>query len=256
MKLGDDEDLIDVRTCTEDDDIMISSRMGKAIRFKLSDIRVFAGRASTGVRGIKLAKGDEVVSVSIVKHRGYTPEQRTAYLKMASRLRSMDDEVDTSDVDESIMPADLFEQMAADEEFVLTVTSKGFGKRTSAYEYRTAGRGGQGIANMKLTSKNGEIVASFRVEDTDQIMMVTDGGQLIRMPVENIRFVGRQTQGVTLFKVANDETVVSVAMIREDDEDEDEALEVAEGEETIAEEAEAAAEEAVEEIVDNKGDDA
>ncbi|MGM0423059.1 MAG: DNA gyrase C-terminal beta-propeller domain-containing protein, partial [Pseudomonadota bacterium] len=113
-----------------------------------------------------------------------------------------------------------FEEMAANEEFLLTVTTKGFGKRTSAYEYRTAGRGGQGIANMKLTKKNGEIVASFRVDDTDQIMMVTNGGQLIRMPVENIRFVGRQTQGVTLFRVGADEKVVSVAWVREDDEEE------------------------------------
>lgn len=222
MKLGDGEELIGVRTCTEDDDIILSSRKGKAIRFSLSDIRVFAGRNSTGVRGIKLAKGDETVSLSILKHTDYTPEQRSAYLKMASKLRGQEDE-DNGDIeiDENILSTELFEEMHANEEFLLTVSSKGFGKRTSAYEYRTAGRGGQGIANMKLTSKNGEIVASFRVDDTDQVMMVSNGGQLIRMPVENIRFVGRQTLGVTLFKVAAGEEVVSVAMIREDDEDED-----------------------------------
>jgi DNA gyrase subunit A len=223
MKLGDDEKLIGVRTCNEDDDIILSSRKGKAIRFKLDELRVFAGRNSTGVRGIKLGKGDEVVSISILSHHDYTAEERAAYLKLASRLRNQEDsESDENiEVDENLLSADKFEEMAANEEFLLTVSTKGMGKRTSAYEYRTAGRGGQGIANMKLTSKNGEIVASFRVDDTDQIMMVTNGGQLIRMPVESIRFVGRQTQGVTLFRVGTDEKVVSVAWVREDDDEDD-----------------------------------
>ena len=222
MKLGDDEKLIGVRTCTEEDDIVLSSRLGKAIRFPLDNLRVFAGRNSTGVRGLKLAKGDEVVSVSIVRHTDYTPEERSAYLKMASALRGQDEvELDDIDVDETILDADRFEEMAANEEFLLTVSNKGFGKRTSTYEYRAANRGGMGIATMKLTKKNGEVAASFRVDDTDQIMMVTNGGQLIRMPVENIRFVGRQSLGVTLFRVADGEKVVSVAMIREDDEDAD-----------------------------------
>ena len=227
MKLGDDEKLIGVRTCTEEDDVIISSRKGKAIRFKLTDLRVFAGRNSTGVRGIKLGKGDEAVSISILKHTEYTAEQRSAYLKIASKLRGQEDsESDEGvDVDESILSTDEFEEMHANEEFLLTVSSKGYGKRTSAYEYRTAGRGGQGIANMKLSSKNGEIVASFRVDDTDQIMMVSNGGQLIRMPIQNIRFVGRQTLGVTLFKVAAGEEVVSVAMIREEEEEAEEQAE-------------------------------
>lgn len=231
MKLGEGEKLIGVRTCGEEDDIILSSRKGKAIRFKLDELRVFAGRNSTGVRGIKLGKGDEVVSVSILGHHDYTAEERAAYLKLASRLRNQDDSESDEDiaVDENLINADKFEEMAANEEFLLTVSTKGFGKRTSAYEYRTAGRGGQGIANMKLTPKNGEIIASFRVDDTDQIMMVTDGGQLIRLSVENIRFVGRQTQGVTLFRVGADEKVVSVAWVREDDdaEDSDEAIEEA-----------------------------
>ena len=226
MKLSDDENLIGVRTCTEDDDIVLSSRNGKAIRFNLNEVRVFASRNSTGVRGIKLAKGDEVVSVSILKHTEYSPEERKAYLKMASQLRSQDDEqsVDANaiDIDETVLSADQFEDMAANEEFLLTVSSKGFGKRTSAYEYRVSGRGGQGIANMKLSSKNGLVASSFRVDDTDQVMMVTNGGQLIRMPVENIRFVGRQSLGVTLFRVSGEEQVVSVAMIRDDEGDEDE----------------------------------
>ena len=224
--MSDDENLIGVRTCTEDDDIVLSSRNGKAIRFNLNEVRVFASRNSTGVRGIKLAKGDEVVSVSILKHTEYSPEERKAYLKMASQLRSQDDEqsVDANaiDIDETVLSADQFEDMAANEEFLLTVSSKGFGKRTSAYEYRVSGRGGQGIANMKLSSKNGLVASSFRVDDTDQVMMVTNGGQLIRMPVENIRFVGRQSLGVTLFRVSGEEQVVSVAMIRDDEGDEDE----------------------------------
>lgn len=222
MKLGDDEELIGVRTCTEEDDIVISSRKGKAIRFKLDQLRVFAGRNSTGVRGLKLAKGDEAVSISVVQSTDYTAEERAAYLKMANKLRNQDDsESDEAiDTNETVLSTEKFEEMAANEEFLLTVSTKGYGKRTSAYEYRAANRGGQGIANMKLGKKNGEIVASFRVDDTDQIMLVTDGGQLIRMPVGNIRFVGRQTQGVTLFRVSEGETVVSVAMVREDDEDE------------------------------------
>ena len=223
MKLGDDEKLIGVRTCTEEDDIVLSSRMGKAIRFPLDNLRVFAGRNSTGVRGLKLAKGDEVVSVSIVRNTDYTPDERSAYLKMASALRGQDDvELDDIEVNETVLSTEKFEEMAAMEEFLLTVSTKGFGKRTSTYEYRAANRGGQGIATMKLSKKNGKVAASFRVDDMDQIMMVTNGGQLIRMPVENIRFVGRQSLGVTLFRVNEGEQVVSVAMIREDEGDEGE----------------------------------
>ncbi len=224
MKLGDDENLIGVRTCTEEDDIVLSSRKGKSIRFKLDQLRVFAGRNSTGVRGLKLAKGDEVVSVSIIRSTDYSPEERVAYLKMANKMRNQEDS-DSDEVlegAETALTTEKFEEMAANEEFLLTVSTKGFGKRTSAYEYRAANRGGQGIANMKLNKKNGEIVASFKVDDTDQIMMVTNGGQLIRMSVENIRFVGRQTLGVTLFRVSEGEEVVSVAMVREDEDENEE----------------------------------
>lgn len=253
MKLEDHEKLIDVRTCTEDDDIVLSSRMGKAIRFPLTDVRVFAGRNSTGVRGIKLADGDEVMSISILRHVEATPDERTAYLKMANKLRNQDDaaDADVSDVEGTLSP-DRFTEMAEMEDFLFTVTSKGFGKRTSAYEYRTAGRGGQGIWNIKLSERNGEVVSSFRVEDTEQTMLVTNGGQVLRMNISDVRFVGRQTQGVTLFRVGDDEEVVSAALIRENDEDDENLDENAEVT------SEASAEETTEDAsaAGTKGDDA
>ncbi|OYV62907.1 MAG: hypothetical protein B7X01_00845 [Acidiphilium sp. 21-62-4] len=232
MKLEGDEKLIDVRTCTDTDDIVLSSRKGKAIRFPVTDLRVFKSRASTGIRGIKLMKGDAVVSISVVRHVGATVDERMAYLRMASKLRS---QVEDSDIDTAVDAVDeeetsssnielapaRFEEMAAMEDFLLGVTSKGFGKRTSAYEYRTAGRGGSGIWNMKLGKRNGEMVGTFKVLDSDEVMLVTDGGQIIRMPVKDVRFVGRQTQGVTLFRIEDGEEVVSAAIIRDDEHDEE-----------------------------------
>ena len=218
MKLEGDEKLIDVRTCTDKNDIVLSTRKGKAIRFGVADLRVFKSRASTGIRGIKLMSGDEVVSISIVNSVDVTADERLAYLKRASQLRNQEDgEVDeeetaTSDV---TLTEERFQQLAAQEDFLLAVTSRGYGKRTSAYEYRTTGRGGSGIWNMKLSAKNGEIVGTFNVQDADEVMLVTDGGQLIRMPVADVRFVGRQTQGVTLFRIEGDEKVVSTAVIRD-----------------------------------------
>ncbi|MDD9900557.1 MAG: DNA gyrase subunit A [Alphaproteobacteria bacterium] len=219
MKLNEGEELIDVRTCTDKDDIVLSSRKGKAIRFPVAGLRVFKSRASTGIRGIKLAKGDEVMSIAVIKHVDATADERAAYLKRASQLRNQEDDGESDEVvsDNVVLTEERFNELAANEEFLLAVTTKGFGKRTSAYEYRTAGRGGQGIANMKLSKKNGEIVCSYSIKDTDEIMMATDDGQVIRMPVSDIRFVGRQTQGVTLFRIDADEEVVSVAVIREDE---------------------------------------
>ncbi len=218
MKLEGDEKLIDVRTCTDKNDIVLSTRKGKAIRFGVADLRVFKSRNSTGIRGIKLMPGDEVVSISIVNSVEVSAEERLAYLKRASQLRNQEDgemdeeETVTTDV---TLTEDRFQQLAAQEDFLLAVTSRGYGKRTSAYEYRTTGRGGSGIWNMKLSSKNGEIVGSFNIKDSDEAMLVTDGGQLIRMPVGDVRFVGRQTQGVTLFRIEGDEQVVSAAIIRD-----------------------------------------
>ncbi len=229
MKLGDDESLVSVKICAEDEDVLLATKLGKAIRFPVTDIRVFAGRNSTGVRGIKLKeKDDEVISMSILKHMDVTPDERNAYLKQASQM--MGDEAEGVDIEETDfqLSQERFQEMLAKEQIVLTVSNKGFGKRTSAYEYRTSGRGGQGVANMSLTSKNGgEVVATFPVTDSHQIMLVTDKGKLIRTPVGTIRTTGRSAQGVTVFKVDSDESVVSVAWLVQDD-DEDDAVDASE----------------------------
>ena len=212
MKLGEGERLIAVRTCSEEDDVLLATRMGKAIRFRVGDVRVFKGRDSTGVRGIRL-DGDEVISMSILRHVEFDMETRDAYQR--GDLTGPD-----------------AERMSAEEEIILTVTQNGYGKRTSAYEYRITGRGGQGIANIDLTDKNGPVVASFPVNHEDEIMLVSDGGKLIRMPVHDIRVCGRKTQGVMLFRTAEGERVVSVARLcdlnsgdgAEDGEDEGEEL--------------------------------
>ncbi len=229
MKLEEEgEKLVSVKICAENEDVLLATRLGKAIRFPVTDIRVFSGRTSTGVRGIKLGKGDEVISMSILNSTDATAEERTAYLKMASKLRGMEgDEAVTLDEDtvDIQLSAERFEVMKAREQFLLSVSVKGFGKRSSSYEYRVTGRGGSGIVNMGLSNKNGgEVVAAFPVTDDHQIMMVSDGGQLIRMPVHDIRMTGRSAQGVTLFRVEENEKVVSVAWLVKDAEtDEDDA---------------------------------
>ena len=227
MKLADDESLVDVKICAADEDILLATKMGKAIRFRVTDIRVFAGRNSTGVRGVKLAKdGDEVISMSVLKHLEVTPEERNAYLKRASQMMGDDESASGAEDTDYQLSDERFREMLEKEQVLLTISNKGFGKRTSAYEYRVSGRGGQGVANMTLTEKNGgEVVATFPVTDDHQIMLVTDGGQLIRTPVKNVRVTGRSAQGVTIFKVREGENVVSVAwLIQEDEDDEGEEL--------------------------------
>ena len=220
MKLGEGEKLVSVKTCRDDDDVMLATREGKAIRFPVTDIRVFSGRTSTGVRGIKLSKTDDVISMSIVPHIECEIEEREAYLKASSTERGLE-EGQSINLSDYGLSEERYQQLQDREAFLLATTTKGYGKRTSSYEYRVTGRGGSGVWNINLTSKNGEVVGNFPVKAGDQIMMVTNGGQLIRMPIENIRFVGRQTQGVTLFKVGDGEDVVSVARVFvEDEEDE------------------------------------
>jgi len=194
MKLDEGDRLIAVLTCSETDDMLLASRNGKCIRFPVTEVRVFKGRDSTGVRGIRLEDGDEVISMSKLTHVDFDGETRDAYLR-------------------GDLPAEDSERMALLEEHVLTVSQNGFGKRTSAYEYRVTGRGGSGIANMDLTDKTGPVVASFPVGHTDEIMIVTDGGKLIRISVDGVRAVGRKTQGVMLVRTAEDERVVSVARL-------------------------------------------
>lgn len=223
MKLDEGDRLIAVKTCDDENDIVLSTRMGKCIRFSVDEVRQFQSRTSTGVRGIRLAKNDEVIAMTILDYVDVSIEERDAYLKQASKLRRENGEGEyEAETETSLTLSDeRFQQLAAQEQFLLSVTSKGFGKRTSAYEYRRTGRGGQGLANMELTAKNGTIISTFPVEESDQIMLVTDGGQLIRCPVNGIRIAGRRTQGVTLFRVSGDETVVSAARIEEPDEEDE-----------------------------------
>lgn len=235
MKLDEGDKLINVMLCTEDNDVMLATRSGKCIRFPVDDVRVFVGRASTGVRGIKLADDDEVISMSILKHIKASSEARDEYLKVSSAIKKMEAEnpnnmcvapQDTGLL--SILTPEEYENMKEREEFILSVTSTGYGKRSSSYEYRVTGRGGQGIANMEMSARNKEIVSSFPIEDDNHIMMVTDGGKLIRMPVTDIRIAGRKTQGVILFRTAENEKVVSVTWLNADEGDDEEIEEAPE----------------------------
>lgn len=234
MKLESGDRLISVRACSAEDDIFLSTRKGKCIRFPIDDVRVFVGRSSTGVRGIKLAEGDDVIGVTVLRHMDYPMEVRDAYLKRR-RIEEHLTEDDESAVDPSSLIADdLFFTMKEAEEFMLAVTANGYGKRTSAYEYRITGRGGQGIMNIDANDRLGDMVASFPVKDSDQLMLVSDAGQLIRMPVRDIRIAARKTQGVRLFRMGEDERVVSATRL--DDaavgEDDDLADDVETGEDT------------------------
>ena len=231
MKLEEGEGLIAVKTCAPEQDVLLSTSLGKCIRFPVDDVRVFAGRTSTGVRGIKLAGKDSVIGLSILNHVEATSAERQDYLKRANALRRAsgeevaDEEIGAPDVDEEEsgggeLTDERFAALAALEEFVLTVTDNGFGKRTSSHEYRLTGRGGQGLGNMELNARNGKIIASFPIDDHHQLMLATDGGQVLRMKLNEVRIAGRRTQGVTLFRVAEGEKVVSAASILlEDDED-------------------------------------
>jgi len=245
MKLDEGDKLINVRICTEDDDIILATRHGQCLRTPATAVRVFAGRASTGVRGIRLIGDDEVISMSTLKHCEASVEQRDEYAKISSAIKHMSAErADGTEVTPeetgllSSLTAQQYLDMAAKEEFILTVTSTGYGKRTSAYEYRVAGRGGQGIGNIEMSARNKEVVSSFPIEDNHQIMMVTDAGKVIRMPVKDIRIAGRKTQGVILFRLAENEKVVSVTWLDADAEDEEEIEEETGSEvlgETVAE---------------------
>ncbi|MBP2229295.1 DNA gyrase subunit A [Azospirillum agricola] len=223
MKLEEEgERLIAVRTCSETDDVLLATSGGKCIRFQVDDVRVFAGRTSTGVRGIKLADGDEVVSMSMLDHVEASAEERAAFFKMR-REEGVEMEGEAAPEAEEVsaeavtLSPERYEELKRREQYILTVSDKGYGKRSSSYEYRVAGRGGQGIWNMEMGERNGSIVATFPVEASHQVMMVTNGGQVIRMPLHDVRVAGRKTLGVTLFRVGAEERVVSVASIAEDE---------------------------------------
>jgi DNA gyrase subunit A len=228
MKLDDGDRLIGVATCHEGDDVLLATRLGRCIRFQVTDdtLRVFAGRDSSGVRGIRLGKGDEVMSLSMLRHVEAGNDERVAYLKQASAKRrgngnGDEDDTETVEPDEVaadvVLSADRIRELEEAEEILLTVTNAGFGKRSSAYEYRVTGRGGQGIANITLAPRNGTAVAaSFPVRQGDDVMLVTDAGRLIRVPADQVRITGRQAMGVTLFRVDAGEHVTSVFPVVED----------------------------------------
>ncbi len=235
MKLDEGDSLVGVATCREGQDVFLATRKARSIRFQITEdtLRVFAGRDSSGVRGIRLATGDEVNSLCVLTHVDASVEERSAYLRAANAKRRAEaaanaagteeeiEEIASDDADEAIDAGDLtqerFDELAAQEEILLTVTDAGFGRRSSAYEYRVSGRGGQGIANMTLTNpKRGrEVVATLPTLDGTDVMMVTDVGRLIRVPVSQVRVMARQASGVTLFRVGAEERVTSIFPVAE-----------------------------------------
>ena len=237
MKLDEGEAIVGVQICTEKNDVLLTSAHGQCIRFPVTDVRVFQGRTSMGVRGISLAEADKVISMSILRHLGVSAEERMAYLKRASAVRrgtNGEAEEAVADAEEAATGAiELGEQryveMSEAEQFILTISEKGYGKRSSSYEYRITNRGGKGIVAMDIwegkkgaetiREKTGYLVASFPVGDGDQLMLVTNGGQLIRTKVDGIRIAGRSTQGVIVFDTAQDERVVSVERLSEEGEE-------------------------------------
>ena len=210
--------------------MLLTTAVGRCIRFPAGDVRVFAGRESTGVRGIRLAQSDTVISMAILRSVDASPSEREAYLKHANAMRkatgeagddeaaetAAPDEAEEGATDEVALTLERIGDLAAAEQFILTVSSEGFGKRTSAYDYRRTGRGGQGLIAHDLTKRGGRLVGSFPVEESDELLLVSDQGQLIRVRVAQVRIAARNTQGVTIFRKAEDEHVVSVERIEGD----------------------------------------
>ena len=222
MKLDEGDRIIGVDVCSEQQDVLLTAANGQAIRFPATDVRVFKGRESAGVRGIRLEKDDEVISMAILGHVEADAAERTAYVRQANNVRrggtelEPDIEPEAEGQETVVLSQERYAELGAREEFVLTVSENGYGKRSSAYEYRVSGRGGKGIIGMIVNQRNGKLVASFPADDSDQIMLVTNRGQLIRIPVEGISIMGRSTQGVIVFDTAEDERVVSVEHIPEE----------------------------------------
>ena len=208
MKLDDGDRLVGVETCAAGENVLLAARSGKCIRFPVDEVRVFSGRTSTGVRGIRLAKGDRIVSMTILRHTDIDTASRDAYIRHANARRRTEGD---GGVPENGLSPETIARFEAAEEFILSITENGYGKRTSSYQYRTTGRGGQGIVNIETSPRNGPVVATFPVEAADEIMLVSGAGTLIRSPVADIRIAGRNTQGVKLFNTAEGERVVSAA---------------------------------------------
>jgi DNA gyrase subunit A len=214
---------VGVAVCQPDiNDVLLTTALGRAIRFAVDEVRVFAGRDSTGVRGVRLADGDSVISMAILRSVEATAEERAAFVKQSNANRraisgeaeeveeaaALEDDEETAG--EAALSVERFAQLGAAEEIILTVSTEGYGKRSSAYEFRRTGRGGQGLLAQDLTKKGGRLAASFPAEEGDEILLVTDQGQLIRTPVSQVRMVGRNTSGVIIFRTSETEHVVSV----------------------------------------------
>jgi DNA gyrase subunit A len=232
IRMDEGESLVAVSLCSEEDDVMLSTSHGICNRFNVTDIRIFVGRDSNGVRGIRLSDGDYVIAMTILMSASaQNTEERDAYLKAATRLRQADgvEELDVTpvDADETVIQLDpeRIQELAEREQFILAISENGYGKRTSAYEYRTTNRGSSGFDAMNVTTKTGGLVATFPVDENDQIMLVTDRGRLIRCAVIDIRMTGRRAQGVIIFRVDSDEKVVAVSRIGSVDGDEEEIIE-------------------------------
>jgi DNA gyrase subunit A len=237
MKLDEGDSIIGVALCKADDDVLLTTALARCIRFPVDDVRVFAGRESTGVRGIRLASSDSVISMAILRAVAATPAERSAYLKHAAAMRRAMGEAEGGETEEPAVEADDAEgeeaavalsperiaELGGAEEMILTVSSEGYGKRTSAYDYRRTGRGGQGLMAHDISRRGGRLVGAFPIEDSDELLLVSDQGQLIRVRVSQIRIAARNTQGVTIFRTAQDEHVVSVERLEggaaEDDEE-------------------------------------
>ena len=232
MKLEEGEGIVDVAICSADEDVLLTTKKGQCIRFAVDDVRVFKGRDSMGVRGVTLAEADVVISLAILNRFDAEGPERVAYLKRRRAAAGEPVEEANGEPEEgaeangaATLSDERFAAMQAKEQFILTVSENGYGKRTSSFEYRVTNRGGKGIVAMAVNERNGTLVASFPAADGDQLMLVTDGGQLIRCPVAGIRVAGRTTQGVIVFDTAEGERVVSVERILESDEPEGEAEE-------------------------------
>ena len=219
MKLDEGDSLISVLPCNEDQDVLLTTYRGRAIRFLVPEIRVFAGRNSTGVRGITLGKDDRIIGMAMLNHGESDSAVRAAYIKQSRAARraetGIEEEAGTDEEETTTLVLDdaKMAEMAAREEFILTISENGFGKRTSSYEYRLTHRGGGGFTNIKLGGKNTAVAGSFPVTDDQDVIMVTDGGKIIRTPVRDVRIAGRSTAGVTLFRTAENEKVVSAISI-------------------------------------------
>ncbi|MEO9895634.1 MAG: DNA gyrase subunit A [Paracoccaceae bacterium] len=226
MKLPEGVEMVNARICSEDDDVMLTTNSGRAIRFPTTDVRVFKGRDSTGVRGIRLQGSDRVVSMSVIRHFEATSDERAAYLKMRRAMAGLADDAegagDGEDADENAtISQERYAEMSASENLILTISASGTGKLSSSQDYPVRGRGGMGVAAMDKAMRGGELVASFPVELDDQIMLATSKGQSIRVPVEGISFRSRSAGGVKVFDTGKGEVVVSVARIADQGEDED-----------------------------------